>query len=284
MYKCLRCGYTNKLKTNFIRHLNRKYTCKPKIKNITINKVFEYYFGNNKYSKLTQNDSKMGQKRLKMTQNDSFLLRACEHCNKIFSRKSNLIRHYKTCKEKKTYFELKNLKKLVKLLNDQLKEKDKQMTKQLKEKDKQINELIKKVGINISNNHIQNNIKILAYNKTDISHLKDKDYIDFLKHSNFCVPHMIKKIHFDPTKPENHNIYISNLKNNNIMVYDGNKWNINDRSEIIEDLLEDNTNILEDKIENWIERGKEFPEIMKKFNRYLDKKEEDNVKIKSNKK
>ena len=37
---------------------------------------------------------------------------------------------------------------------------------------------------------------------------------------------------------------------------------------------------MEDKIENWIERGKEFPEIMKKFNRYLEKKEEDVVKNK----
>ena len=27
-----------------------------------------------------------------------------------------------------------------------------------------------------------------------------------LKHANFCIPHLIEKIHFNPKKPENHNI------------------------------------------------------------------------------
>ena len=139
---------------------------------------------------------------------------------------------------------------------------------------------MKKVGVNIGTQNIQNiqnNIKILAYNKTDMTHLKDKDYIKFLSHSNFCVPHMIKKLHFDPRKPENHNIYISNLKNNFVMVYNGNQWNIRDRNEVINDMIEDNTNILEDKIEDWLEKGKQYPHIMKKFNRYLEKKENDIV-------
>ena len=88
---------------------------------------------------------------------------------------------------------------------------------------------------------------------------------------------MIKKLHFDPRKPENHNIYISNLKNNFVMIYGGDKWNIRDRNEVINDMIEDNTNILEDKIEDWLETGKKYPQIMKKFNRYLEKKENDVV-------
>ena len=140
------------------------------------------------------------------------------------------------------------------------------------------NELIKKTGVNIgTQNNIQNNIKILAYNKTDLSHLKDKHYMSFLNHSNFCVPYMIKKLHFDPKKPENHNIYISNMKNSYVMIWDGSKWNIKDRTELIDDMIEDNTNILEDKIEDWIDKGKKYPLIMKKFNRYLEKREKDAV-------
>ena len=181
---------------------------------------------------------------------------------------------------------------MVKLLNEQLKGKEKELNLklkeqkkelnlklnlQLKEKDKQISELMKKVGVNIGTQNIQQNIKILAYNKTDMTHLKDKDYLKFMNHSNFCVPHMIKKLHFDPRKPENHNIYISNLKNNFVMVYNGNQWNIRDRNEVINDMIEDNTNILEDKIEDWLEKGKQYPYIMKKFNRYLEKKENDIV-------
>ena len=35
---------------------------------------------------------------------------------------------------------------------------------------------------------------------------------------------VLSDIHFNPDKPENHNIYISNLKNGYVMMYDGNKW------------------------------------------------------------
>ena len=65
------------------------------------------------------------------------------------------------------------------------------------EKDNQLNELIEKTGINIgtlySTTNIQNNIKILAYNKTDLSHLKDK-FMNFLIIIILCYVHD-KKLH-----------------------------------------------------------------------------------------
>ena len=61
------------------------------------------------------------------------------------------------------------------------------------------------------------------------------------------------------------------------MIWDGKKWNIKDRTEIIDDIIEDNTNILEYKIDDWVDKGKEYPLIMKKFNRYLEKREKDIV-------
>ena len=168
---------------------------------------------------------------------------------------------------------------LIKKLNEQLEKKDNEFKKQLEKKDKQIEELIKKTGItqNIQNNNIQNNIKILAYKNTDISHLTDNDFIYCFNRSNMCIPHLIKKIHFNPKKPENNNVYISNIKNKYIMVYDGNKWNLHNQNETIEDLIDTNEVVLEQKLEEWLENGKEYPEIMKKFNRYLEKKEKDEV-------
>ena len=107
-----------------------------------------------------------------------------------------------------------------------------------------------------------------------------------------CIPNLIKRIHFDPKKPENHNIYkhsfsycglmppcacISNIKNKYIMIYDGNQWILNDQGEAINDIIDTNEFVLEQKLEEWIENGKDYPEIMKKFNRYLEKKEKDEV-------
>jgi len=132
----------------------------------------------------------------------------------------------------------------------------------------------KKAGIT---QNIQNNIKILAYKETDLSHLTDNDYLQCLNRSNMCIPNLIKRIHFNPKKPENHNIYISNIKNKYVMIYDGGKWNLHNRDETIDNLIDTNEDVLEQKLEEWIENGKDYPEIMKKFNRYLEKKEKDEV-------
>jgi len=57
------------------------------------------------------------------------------------------------------------------------------------------------------------------------------------------------------------------------MAYDGKKWVLRDREETIDDLIDKNDFVLEQKLEEWIENGKNYPIIMKKFNRYLEKKE-----------
>ena len=206
----------------------------------------------------------------------------CSYCNKTYSRIDSLNRHLKKCTEKKNDDEEKqNLINLIEVLNKQLEEQRKEKEEykiELAKRNSQIDELIKKAGINIgTQNNIQQNIKILAYNNTDVSHLTDNDYLKCLKHSNFCIPHLIEKIHFNPKKPENHNIYISNLKNNYVMIYNGNKWMLNDREESIQNLIDEKESIIEQKLEEWIENGKNYPDIMKKFNRYLEKKENDTV-------
>lgn len=62
------------------------------------------------------------------------------------------------------------------------------------------------------------------------------------------------------------------------MIYDGGKWNLHNREDTIDDLIDTNEIVIEQKLEEWMENGKEYPEIMKKFNRYLEKKEKDDVK------
>ena len=216
----------------------------------------------------------------------------CEFCNKEFSSRQGKWKHLKTCKEKKKDDEDKaNLLNLVDMLNMQLQEQREQLQeqreqnkeqrvefqKQISEQNNQIKELIKKAGVNIGTQNIQNNIKILAYKNTDLSHLTDQDYLQCLNRSNMVIPNLIKKIHFNPKKPENHNIYISNIKNKYVMIYDGGKWNLHNQDETIDDLIDTNEVVIEQKLEEWLENGKEYPEIMKKFNRYLEKKEKDAV-------
>ena len=296
-YKCPRCGYEINIKTKYMNHLRRKHMCKNILSDNNLQEEYIKYNITEKI-KCKQNVNVLLTKHKTCQQNVNVLstknceLYECEYCNKQFNSRQGRWKHLKTCKEKlKDDEDKENLLNLVEMLNSQLDEQRKQLNKQLeeqreqiKEQNEQIKELIKKAGVNIgTQNNIQNNIQILAYGNSDISHLTDKDYVKCLKHSNFCIPHLIKEIHFNPKKPENHNIYISNLKNNYVMIYNGHKWMLNDREESIQNLIDDKESIIEQKLEEWIENGNKYPDIMKKFNKYLEKKENDKVinKVKS---
>lgn len=291
-YTCPRCGYEINIKKKYCNHLRRKKLCENKVSD---DNLINEYIKFNITEKLSNfNSTKMTPSDPEMTPNDPQMARSdpemtlsdpemtlfdpkkfkyeCEYCYKVLSKNCHLHRHLKVCKvRKEKEREKEEMNKVVELLN-----------KQLEDQKQQINELIKKTGNTTTNityqqNNVNNNFKLLGYRNTDISHLSDKDFISCISHSNFCIPHLIKKIHFDPDKPENHNIYISNIKNNYAMTYDGDKWNLTNRDDIINDILEEKEIIIEEKLEEWLEKGKKYPEIMKKFTRYLEKKEHDVV-------
>ena len=271
-YKCPRCNFISYDKTKYMNHLKRKKICEPILSKTNLQKEYIKYGIIDKIL-ITQNNSISTSKNevaLKITQNTS-ILNQCKYCDKVFSRVDNLTRHYKTCKDKKKTDEANlHMEELVNLLNDKISKYDLELEK----KNKQIDELIKKAGIQNSGTiiqNIQNNIKLLAYDKTDISDLTDNDFMKCFNHNNMCVPHLVKRIHFNPKKPENHNVFISNLKSGYIMLYDGKKWNTYNRDEIVDDIFDDKHDILEQKIEEWVSIGKDYPIIYHKFKRYLEK-------------
>ena len=82
--------------------------------------------------------------------------------------------------------------------------------------EKEINELKEEIknSKSIINNTYNNevNIHLNAYKKTDITHLKDEDFMKVLYRGNYCIPHLIEAIHFNKDKPENHNICLEYKK------------------------------------------------------------------------
>ncbi len=304
-YECYRCGYTNVNKSNIMRHINRKKTCEIINSNINLDDCKDYILSGMSYKdycekilypNYSKNDPNHSINDPNRSKNDPI---KCQFCERVYSNKSNLNKHLKICKEKKKDDTVKeSMTELARLLNEKekqlkdnekekdrqlakmLSEKDKILAEELKKRDKQIEELIKKAGIvntnNITNN-IQNNFKLLNYKETDTSHLTENDYVRCLEHYNFCVPHLIRKIHFNPKKPENHNIYISNLKNSYVMIYMNNKWKVKNRDETISRVIDDKQIILEKKIQEWVQSGKQYPKVMAKFSRYIEKREENDV-------
>ena len=118
---------------------------------------------------------------------------SCKYCNKGFSFIQSRNYHVKYhCKMNQT----EDLNELVRLMNNQLHEKDKQIENQ----QRQIEQLMKKLNIpKVQNNYIQNNhINLLPFHDTDISHLTEEDYAKCVNAVLKCVPQLIEKLHFNP--------------------------------------------------------------------------------------
>ena len=115
---------------------------------------------------------------------------------------------------------------------------------------------------------------MLNYTETDYSHLTPNDYMTCIKDCNTCVKSLIEKVHFNENKPENRNIYLSNIKGKYVMIYKDNVWQIIDKKEQIDDIYNYNELVLE----SWYDDYKDkYPDIINSFQRYLKNKDENVV-------
>jgi len=260
LYICNICLKEFNHKGNYQTHINRKFKCKK----IIIEKKEE----SNKGIIIPKQDSN----------------NRCNYCNKIYSTISNLNKHLKICKVKKEENIKQELYNLLVKQNEEQKKENlylKQQINLLQGQYKKISTKTINSNNNIKNINSNNNINIVAFNKTDLSHITDKDFEYIMKRCNMCIPNLIEKTHYDPNKPENKNIFISNIKDRYVMKWNGKKWNLNNREEALEDLYENSSNTLEDRIETWEYNKFQYdPIAVQKFYRFLDNKDKDKVKNK----
>jgi len=74
-------------------------------------------------------------------------------------------------------------------------------------------------------------------------------------------------------------VYIPNIKNNYAMIWNGEKWDLINRKNIIDDMYDDSSNILIEKMEE-LESSNLDERIKRKFRRFIDRKEDDEVRNK----
>lgn len=109
---------------------------------------------------------------------------------------------------------------------------------------KQIEILLTKVGnttVNLQQNIIINNI-----GNEDISYINNKMINNLVASPYIALPKLIKNIHFHPEHPENHNIRITNKKEKFIKVYKNNKWQLEDKKQVIENMVDKGKSILDE--------------------------------------
>lgn len=89
------------------------------------------------------------------------------------------------------------------------------------------------------------------------------------------VPAFIMLKHFDKSVPQNRNVYIADLKSKYALTYDGNRWNITDRNELLDEMYSENCYYLQGKYE---EKCEELDDsTASKFRKFLDSKDEDDI-------
>ncbi len=261
IYTCNQCHFSTHIKTHYMNHLQTKKHLKYK----------------KSHPKVTQKSPFSHQKVTIFDKEDASPFQ-CHYCLKRFKYKQGMYRHIKyTCKKN----EDEDLKELARLLNEQLEEKNQQIETIQSSMQKQIDKLTTKLQIqsvnqNINNGTINNtvNIKLLSHMDTDYSHLTPNDYMKCFGDCRTCVKTLIEKVHFNKDKPENMNIYISNIKGNYIMIYTENGWQIEKRKKQIDDLYEYNEMVLE----TWYDDYKEnYPHIIESFQRYLKNRDDDHL-------
>ena len=241
---------------------------------------------NNIDIKINTNDNKLNNIDNKINQNinDSVKNIKCIFCEKIFNKKYNVSRHiYNCCLEYKKYIEEKNnilenkiiiikqKNKLIenknKLLDDKQKYSDEinnlnkekiLIIKNEQEKNNNINNDIKQLrldmakllkkksqNINITNNNLMLNIN--SFGNENLSHITINDYKNFFTGFFPGFIKFIEKIHFDENMPSNHNICITNLKSNNLFVYNDNEWLTKNKREELDRFILKKYNILTEK-------------------------------------
>ena len=255
-YNCEWCNFHTNLKGDFSRHLKT-------------NKHKE----STKSQHLVNQKSTFSQPKVNLFENQHSHQFQCKYCFKNFKFKQSMYKHIKyTCKKNKD----EDLLELARLFN----EKQKQLNlqgKQMEKMQKQIDKLTNKLQIqNINQGTIHNtiNIQLLNHMDTDYSHLTHNDYVACMKSCNKCVKTLIEKVHFNPEKPENMNIFLSNIKGKYVMIYKDNEWQIHDKKDQIDNLYDYNEMVLEHWYDDYKDR---YPEIIKSFQRYLNNKDENDV-------
>lgn len=186
----------------------------------------------------------------------------CGKCNKGFYNRESRKRHEKICMVVKQ--PTNNVDEIAKLHQKM---------------DKMENTIINLLSnvpeptTNITNNNntqnIQNNIHVtLSYGEENMNHISIKDIISFLERGENGIEALVQYKHFNRDVPENHNVMIKNLNNKFALIYKEGRWEVVNKSYILEDLYTSNVTYLKGKFE---EIKTNLPKkILVKFQKFLE--------------
>jgi len=270
-YKCDRCAKLFNKKYDYTSHINRKFKCAENLQKLT---------------EINQN--------LPKSENSNH---KCNYCGKEFCNKYTLERHLNDrCKIKKDDTNKKEeiFQLLLKKMEDSNKKQIDELKNEIIKLKKEIankhnttntnNSTMNNIGNQINNtnntNNQQNiikqlNINLVAHGKEDLSFLTEERLKTLFYKGFKSIENLTEMVHFDKNRPENHNIYISNIKDTYVMKYDGDDWKLMNRENCLQDMYEDKSDYLVEKFEELQPKLNE--QTIKRFSNFLNKRDDDKI-------
>ena len=96
---------------------------------------------------------------------------------------------------------------------------------------------------------------MLFRSKEDLSYITDEEFKKCAKNHYNGLFKLIEIIHFNKDNPQNHNVYITNKRTNEIFIYDGEKFNkTSDKEDKIEDIINNSAY----QIHNFVDNNKDL--------------------------
>ena len=251
---CPNCNKLFSYNCHLIRHLNAKRKCKQNLEKVHNIFTDDLKTLKSKYKKMVN----------QITINDeSDINNNCAYCFKTYSSKSNLSMHIKKscknrCKMQDQLITIENLIKNYKI-NISFNKKVNNTTSSKTSRNKNITNNIINNNLNINNlNNITNNnvtLTINPFGQEDLSHITAKDYKKYLSGFFPGFIEYIKKIHYADEMPSNHNIYISNLNSKYAYVYKDDKWNVEKKEALVDNIVSKKMLLLDSKCDELEKEG-----------------------------
>ena len=301
-YSCPRCNFSTYHKSVFRKHVTRKNICPPTVENVCREKIIFHYFPNESNGYVLKDNIPMQQKNYTQTSTLTSTQRQhCQHNINVSSSEDKKIVKNETVGDLLLNHKIENLDSVdintvntrstlcqhnvnttstqgqhnVNTMSTQQKNyKCKYCFKKFTTRQSRSRHELKYCKKVKDTNEIDQNI--LSYNKTDTYFITDNKISECMTKQYMSIPHLIKMVHFNPKHPENHNMYIGNIKDKYIFVYNGNTWEIKDRNEVIDSLISEKEYILQDKLSTWIknsDNSEKYNYAISKFKKYIQMKE-----------
>ena len=108
-----------------------------------------------------------------------------------------------------------------------------------------------------------------AFGKENVDFIDNAMSKKILDKGYMVLPEYIKTVNFNESKPENHNVYIPNWRDKTrVLVYNGDTWNLQQTSSIIDDIKNKGMDFIESKYDD-LDKIKDKKKI-DKLDRFLE--------------